>query len=223
MIAGQTDIRKKGFYCPSDTIYFNIWSKRFILSAKKHAPWAHIHVHIFDPIASDFTWCNDNNLTMSSEITPIEYAITQEQKLAYWVNTRFTRIPEIYNNDTCFISIDSDSIFKNDLAEDVFDQDLQSSWVSTRSKSINVSLGSAVGFGNDNSRYILKQQLENTMPLRWNLDQESLDIMLTRDQIKPMDLRYSDFYTQPESYIWTGKGNRKFKDQFAKLAEEYTI
>jgi hypothetical protein len=221
MINGQINIRKKGFYCPSDTIYFNTWSKLFILSAKKHAPWAHIHVHIFDPVATDIAWCEENAITMSSEITPIEYSITQEQKLAYWVNSRFTRIPEIYNDTTCFISIDSDSIFKNDLSEKIFDQDTAVSWVTTRSKNLNVSLGSAVGFGADNARHILKKHIENLQPFRWNLDQEVFDTMILDKQITPMDLRYSDFYTNPKSYIWTGKGNRKFKDQFAKLAEEY--
>ena len=214
-------IFKKGFYCASDTVYFNNWSKRFILSAKKHAPWAHIHVHIFDSTNDDADWCEKNNVSMTSEVTPSEYSMTQESKLAYWVNARFVRIPELYNDATCVISIDSDSIFKNDLTEEMFDQDIQSSWVTTRSKNVNVSLGSAVGFGADNARHILKNHLENSLPFRWNLDQEMLDVMIVNSEIQAMDLRYSDFYTQPDSYIWTGKGNRKFKDQFAKLAEEY--
>jgi hypothetical protein len=61
-------IDKKGFYCPSDTVYFNEWTKLFIKSAKIHAPWAHIHVHIFDAIDEDVAWCIKNEVSILSLI-----------------------------------------------------------------------------------------------------------------------------------------------------------
>jgi hypothetical protein len=108
-------IDKKGFYCSSDTVYFNSWTKLFILSAKKYAPWAHIHVHIFDPVDADYNWCNKNNISISSEITPTQYTETIDTKKGYWVNMRFVRLAELYSNSTSVIAIDSDSLFVQKL------------------------------------------------------------------------------------------------------------
>lgn len=214
-------IDKKGFYCPSDTVYFNEWTKLFIKSAKIHAPWAHIHVHIFDATEDDVLWCNNHNVSITTEVTPEEYCTTPESKKGYWVTTRFIRLPEIYNDNTSVIAIDSDSLFKNDLAESTFDADLENSWVTVRGED-NASLGSALGFGPDNVRHVYREKLlEHKDSLRWFLDQEILDTMLKHKEINMMDLRYSDFTSQLTSYVWTGKGSRKFKKKFAALAEEY--
>lgn len=214
-------INKKGFYCPSDTIYFNDWTKLFIKSANVHAPWAHIHVHIFDATPSDIDWCKSNNVSVTTEDTPEQYCLSSDSKKGYWVNMRFIRLVDIYDDTTKVIAIDSDSLFKNTLSEKQFDIDLKSSWVTVRGED-NASLGSAVGFGKDNVRHAFKNKFsayENN--LRWFLDQEILDMMLKNNEIGNMDLRYSDFYTQPDSFIWTGKGGRKFKNRFAALADEY--
>jgi len=214
-------ISKKGFYCPSDTGYFNTWTKLFIKSAKIHAPWAHIHVHIFDGTPEDQTWCLENNVTVTIETTPLEYSTNIDTKKAFWVNTRFIRIPELFNDNTAIIAIDSDSLFKNALSEQQFDNDLQNSWVTVRGEEKS-SLGSAVGFGPDIVRHIYREKLlEHKNNLKWFLDQNVLDSMLKDKKIKEMDLRYSDFTSQPDSIIWTGKGDRKFKKRFAALADNY--
>ena len=214
-------IDKKGFYCPSDTVYFNNWTKLFILSAKQYAPWAHIHVHIFDSIESDYDWCNKNNISISSEVTPSQYCDNIETKKGYWVNTRFIRLPELYFDTTPVIAIDSDSLLIQPLSEYQFDQDLAHSWVTVRGVE-DLSLGSAVGFGLDNVRHIYREKLlEHSNNLRWFLDQEILDGMLKDSLIGKMNIKYSDFKYNNESYIWSGKGNRKFKKTFMALAEEY--
>lgn len=214
-------INKKCFYCPSDTEYFNTWTKNFIKSARIHAPWAHIHLHIFDSTTEDVQWCLDNNISVTTENTPPEYSINLETKKAYWVNTRFIRIPELFDDNVSLIAIDSDSLFKNNLTESQFDNDLQTSWVTVRGEN-NASLGSAVGFSNDNSRFLLREKLlEHRHNLKWFLDQQILDSMLLKKEIGTMDLRYSDFFTQPNSFVWTGKGDRKFKKKFAALTDYY--
>ena len=214
-------IDKKGFYCSSDTVYFNNWTKLFILSAKQYAPWAHIHVHIFDSIESDYDWCKKNNISISSEVTPSQYSDNIETKKGYWVNARFIRLPELYVDTTPVISIDSDSLLIQPLSEYQFDQDLARSWVTVRGAE-DLSLGSAVGVGADNVRHIYREKLlEHKDNLRWFLDQETLDSMLKNNLIGKMNTRYSDFKYNNESYIWTGKGNRKFKKTFMRLAEEY--
>jgi len=151
-------IDKKGFYCSSDTLYFNNWTKLFILSAKQYAPWAHIHVHIFDSTESDYDWCNKNNISISSEITPTQYTETVDTKKAYWSNARFIRLPELYSDSTSVITVDSDSLFVQPLSEYQFDQDLSCSWVTVRGAE-DLSLASAIGFGPDNVRHIYRKKL----------------------------------------------------------------
>jgi hypothetical protein len=217
----MSKILKKGFYCPSDSVYFNTWTKLFIKSAKIYAPWAHIHVHIFDGTADDQAWCLENSVTVTTEATPLEYSTNIDTKKAFWVNTRFIRIPELFDDTTAIIAIDSDSLFKNPLTEQQFDKDLQNSWVTVRGEEKS-SLGSAVGFSTDITRHVYREKLlEHKNNLKWFLDQNILDIMLKDKKIKEMDLRYSDFTSQPDSIIWTGKGDRKFKKRFAALADEY--
>ena len=214
-------ISKKGFYCPSDTVYFNNWTKLFIKSVKIHCPWAHIHVHIFDGTEEDKTWCLQNNVSITLEKTPVKYSTNIETKRAFWVNTRFIRITELFDDSISLIAIDSDSLFKNDLTEKQFDNDLSKSWVTVRGEN-KASLGSAVGFGPDTVRYILREKLlERIDNLKWYLDQHVLDDMLKNKQINEMDLRYSDFTSQSSSFVWTGKGDRKFKKKFAALADNY--
>lgn len=214
-------ISKKGFYCPSDTVYFNTWTKLFIKSAKVHCPWAHIHVHIFDGTEADKTWCLQNNVSVTVENTPQEYSTHIETKRAFWVNARFIRITELFDDSTPLIAIDSDSLFQNNLTEKQFDSDLHKSWVTVRGED-KASLGSAVGLGPDSVRYVLRDKLlEHMKNLKWYLDQHILDELLKSNQIAEMDLRYSDFTSQPSSFVWTGKGDRKFKKKFAALAEEY--
>ena len=214
-------ISMKGFYCPSDTVYFNTWTKLFIKSAKVHCPWAHIHVHIFDGTKEDQSWCLANNVSVTIEETPQEYSTNIETKRAFWVNARFIRITELFDDSTPLIAIDSDSLFKNTLTEKQFDNDLISSWVTVRRED-KASLGSAVGFGPDLVRYTFREKLlEHINNLKWYLDQQVLDNMLQNKQIDEMDLRYSDFTSQSSSVVWTGKGNRKFKKKFSALADEY--
>jgi hypothetical protein len=220
-------INKKGFYCSSDSVYFNTWTKLFIASTKKHAPWAHIHVHVFDAVDEDIVWCQQNGVSITTEITSPEYSESLELKKDFWVNMRFVRIPEIYDDSTPLVAVDSDSLFKNDLSEEEFDRDMQHSWVTTRQmKKLDyiTSLGSGVGFGNDPARHILRTKLlENSKQLRWWLDQTILDAMLISDEINAMDLRYNDFTYNPTSYIWSGKGKRKFEENFHTLANYYRI
>jgi hypothetical protein len=85
-------------------------------------------------------------------------------------------------------------------------------------------LASAVGYGMDNARTIYADRMRhirNTGRLAWADDQKLLDTMLDNNEISAMDLRYSDFKFRDESYIWTGKGDRKFKVKFDDMLSRY--
>lgn len=212
------------FYCPSDSGYFNQWTKLFILSAKEHAPWAKVHVHIFDITEDDKRWCEKNSVSYTYETTPEEFSSTIETKKDFWVNIRFCRIPEIFQDNVTVLSIDSDSLFNKKLELEEFKSDTVFDWVAVRDKG-NGSLGSCVLFSKDSpARHILRDRLISHWgkdTFKWYLDQEILDQMLEENLIKPFSMKYTDYTCKPFSTIWTGKGDRKFKKHFPILANKY--
>lgn len=214
-------INKKGFYLACDHVYFEILAKTFVLSAKVHAPWAHVHLHIFDGTTEDQNWATTHACSITVESTPANYADTEDHRRAYWVNMRFVRLPELYDDQTCVISVDADSVFARSLTETQFDLDLAHSWVTTAKKREQRSLGSAVGFAADQARHQLKQALLDLPQLEWYQDQIIMDQLLDTGTLQAMDQRYSDFKMTNNSYIWTGKGERKFKQQFRQLSQLY--
>lgn len=213
-----------GFYCPCDTKYFNDFGKIFALSATEFAPWAHIHFHIFDGTDADIEYCKSKGFTYTIESTPERFSLNLETKKDYWVNIRFVRIPEIYDDSTLVMSIDADSVFVKPLSFEKFKLDLSKSWTTIAAKREQLSLGSAVGFSNDNARFILAKKLLDYLPtdeFKWCLDQKLLDELIASNDLDTMDLRYSDFKMNDESFVWTGKGNRKFKQTFSTLINDY--
>lgn len=220
----MSKIVKPGFYCPCDTKYFNEFGKVLAASIKTHVPWAHLHFHIFDATHDDIKYCQDRGFSVTEERTPANYNTDLEKRKDYWVNIRFVRIPEIYEDSTPLLSIDADSIFVKNISKETFLEDLKSSWVTVAGKREQLSLGSAVGFGIDDARHILSNKLNkflNTPDFKWCLDQKMLDEMLLEKTINEMDLRYSDYKMNEGSYVWTGKGNRKYKKIFSELVDKY--
>lgn len=213
-------VNRKGFYLACDHVYFNTLAKTFVLSARQHAPWAHVHLHLFDGTAQDQDWAHQHHCTVTIEPTPEQYA-TPEQRRGYWVNMRFVRLPELYENTTPVISVDADSVFARELLESDFDADMTHSWVTTAKKREQRSLGSAVGFAADPARHQLRGALLALPELAWYQDQIEMDRLLDQGVFEAQDRRYSDFKMTADSYIWTGKGDRKYKSSFQILSASY--
>jgi hypothetical protein len=217
-------INKPGFFCGCNIDYFQSWGRVFGLSVKTHAPWAHVHYHIFDGTESDIDYCQQQGFTVSTELTPEKYNQDIESRKAYWSNMRWVRAAETFDKSTPVISIDADSIMVRDLPQQKFLQDLQHSWVPTAPKREQLSLASAVGYGLDNAREIYSNMMLDILKnsrLAWADDQKLLDIMISNNQIQKMDLQYTDFKFRDDSYIWTGKGDRKFKVKFNEMLAVY--
>jgi hypothetical protein len=111
------------------------------------------------------------------------------------------------------------------LPQAVFEKDLEKSWVPTATKRDTLSLCSAMGFGLDNARYIIRDKLKHiydTGRLTWALDQRLCDEMLAAGQLQQMDLKYTFYkFGKSDPYIWTGKGDRVGKELFVNAAKEY--
>jgi hypothetical protein len=206
-------ITQPGFMCGCDTLYFNQLGKILYASVREHAPWAHMHFHIFDATTDDLAWTSSQeNCSASSEVTPAEYNQNIEQRRAYWSNMRWVRVLDYYDDTTPVMDIDADCVMVKPLSQEQFLSDLQRSWVPTAPKRDQRSLASAVGFAPDQARYRFAELLldiKNNSYFRWADDQRMLDIMIDTGEISLMDLRYTDYKFKDSSYVWTGKGERK--------------
>ena len=155
----KNKITKHGFMLACDTVYLNNWTKPLFFSIQKYCPWAHIHIHVFDPVPSDIVWLSSHNCSYSTENTPSEFTDIASKGL-YWSVARYARVLEIYTDDTLVIDLDVDSVVVNSIPQKEFLKDLESSWVPTRLKGGQIkSLASAVGFGADRARYIFAELL----------------------------------------------------------------
>jgi hypothetical protein len=222
----KNKINKHGFMLACDTVYLNNWTKPLFFSIQKYCSWAHIHIHVFDPTPSDIVWLSSHNCSYSTENTPSEFTDWASKGL-YWSVARYARVLEIYTDDTLVIDLDVDSVVVNPIPQTEFLKDLESSWVPTRLKGGQIkSLASAVGFVADRTRYILAELLMDAYKnnkLVFAADQAILNGMIGRNEIKKMDLRYTDykFGKNGVSYIWTGKGDRVKEPKFVKMIDQY--
>lgn len=217
-------ISKHGFMLACDTIYFNNWAKVLFYSLKENSPWAHVHFHLFDPTTDDINWVSNRECSYTFEMTPEKYVSSIDLKKMYWVTARYTRFAEIYDDSTMAINLDADSIAVTPLSYEIFETDLKSSWVPTALKREQLSLCSAFGFGLDNTRHILRKKYLEVMDTPnwfWTFDQRLVDKMLELNEVSAMDLRYTDFKFKDTSYIWTGKGDRVYKERFKEASEKY--
>lgn len=213
-----------GFFLGCDSKYFLSWGRVFISSLRKHAPWASVHVHLFDPTPQAYDYILEHQLPATAENIPEKYSQSIELKKAYYSNVRWIRAIELYRDNVPFVCQDADSIMVKDLSKEVFLKDLEKSWVPVAPKRIHQSLASAAGFGPDQARTIfLKKMQEKLDNLQWADDQLIFDQMINDAQIEKMDLRYTDFKFSDNSYIWTGKGDRKFKEKYQSLVAFYSL
>jgi hypothetical protein len=214
---------RKGFYCASDSVYFNLHSQALFKSIRIHAPWAHCHAHIWDANPQDRNWCEQMGVSFSESITPSEY-VTAEQRRGYWVCARFALIPELYSDDVPVIALDADSIFRKHVTEKEYDCDVEFSWSANREyKNLPFrAQGSSAAFAAHHSaRHQLRQKLQDHQPWRWHLDEELLDEMVAQGLMKSNTMKYGDYKMRSISPVWTGKGDRKNQLIFKPVQQHY--
>ena len=219
----QRKIDRKGFYCASDSVYFNLHSQALFQSIRIHAPWAHCHAHIWDCTEQDRILCGQMGISFTESVTPSEYK-TLEQRRGYWVCARFALIPELYTDATPVIALDADSIVRKNITEEQYDRDVKFSWSANR-EYMNLPFkaqGSSAAFAAlDPARHQLRQKLQRYHPWRWDLDEQLLDEMVAQGVMKTMTMRYGDYKMRQENPIWSGKGDRKQQPWFQQLQAHY--
>jgi len=220
-IQGNLNISKNSFFIGSDSIYMELYTKFLALSLKKYAPWANIHLHIFNPTLEQIQWCIKNTITCT-----YEYVKLEKEPNTYYACVRFIRIPEIFKNDTRIITLDADGIAIKDIDEKIFMDFTNHSAVMWREKQ-KTSLASSVFFGNDSFRFLYSDRLTyyfKNDSFNWFLDQNILDQLIKLEHVKTT---ISNIWGNPKigknTLIWTAKGEKKFNLEFQKLQKQYNI
>jgi hypothetical protein len=198
------------FYIPCDTVFFNLFAKAFFKSAKRYAPEINVHCHLFDATSKDINWCSKNGISLTTEITPINLS-TAEEKRAFWVNIRFCRITDIFDDASTVMALDADSVVVNCISLEQFSNDIETDWVTIRPNGRG-ALGGCVAFAPfGQSRHELRKRLEEQLQsFEWFLDQRILNDLIKEDVIGTFSTKYLDCAFTDQSKIWSGKGKTKY-------------
>ena len=219
-ILGQTNISGNSFFFAADAVYFEQFGKSLAKSLRKHASWANIHVHLYNPKDDQIEWCRKNQLTASYEYIPEDC----KDLRTYYACVRFIRIPEIFKSDARIISLDCDGIAVSPITKDKFLKDTEKSAVLWRSKNQRV-LASSIFFGADNFRVKLAERLTpyfETDSFKWFLDQVVMAEMMHDNEVSIVEFRdWGNPKIGVNTLIWTVKGDQKSDPEFQKLINLY--
>jgi hypothetical protein len=209
----------KFFYFAADSKYFELYGKALALSLLRHAPWASIHVHLYNPTIEQINWCDKKNVSFTKEtIDP-----TNPEFKTLCACIRFIRIAEIFDQSSKIISFDCDVIANNLIPEEIFLQDTAASGITIRKG--GKSLASAISFGLDNFRNEYRKRLLSHFEkdeIYWFLDQDVLDTMMLESPLRQLSPVWTSTKMTPDRMIWTAKGDRKDANvQYTDLLKYY--
>jgi hypothetical protein len=205
-----------------DNNYFFDHACSFILSADKNN--FNTHIHIVNPSADTIILTSKlkslvkNNLTFSFndvDITNWDPAWLYP----YYASLRFLVLPEIIKHAKKVIILDIDSLVLKEfkfptkpvgyfLREE--NPRLPTSWEREGSR-----VNAGIVYFDINSMYHIRNLIRilNSLDLRWYRDQIALHRALNRIPIRLCHVFGNDFLDSDfleDSFIWTGKGNRKY-------------
>lgn len=219
-ILGHVNISNNSFYFAADSLYFENYGKALVSSLKARAPWAHIHVHLFNPLVDQFDWLTNHNSTYSYEYVD---PLLKEIK-TYYACVRFIRVPEIFTKEARVISLDADGIAVRPITEEKFISDTNVSKVLWREKH-QQSLASSVLYGPDKFRFKYAKRLRQRFlndDYQWFLDQDIMDEMIATNDVETFtDRDWGNAKIGKKTLIWSAKGDKKNNEEFQKLLQEY--
>jgi hypothetical protein len=207
------------FYFAADSKYFDAYGKALALSLLKHAPWAKVHVHLYNPSPDQRIWCDQRKISFTEDI--IDESNPEFRTLCACI--RFIRISEIFDQSARVISFDCDVIANNTIDKDIFFEDTETSSITIRKG--GKSLASAISFGLDTFRDEFRKRLLNHFEkdeIYWFLDQDVLDAMMRESPLRQLNPAWTSTKMTPDRMIWTAKGDRKNANvQYVNLLKYY--
>jgi hypothetical protein len=207
------------FYFAADSKYFDLYGKALALSLLQHAPWATVHVHLYNPAADQLEWCSQKNVSYTTELIDIN----DKEFNTLCACIRFIRIPEIFDPSAKIISFDCDVLVNKTIPLDKFLEATDNSKITIRKG--GKSLASAISFGSDDFRNRYSTRLKENFKegnIYWFLDQDILDSMMIENPIPQLSSEWTGTKMTPDRMIWTAKGSRKHEnEQYVNLLNFY--
>ncbi len=191
-----------------------------------------LHLHIVNPIKKDLLRLDQykrvahqlsggkSNLTYSYELTDLS-ALTQDEIYTYYACSRFLIAPIFLNQNNCTLLItDVDAFFNQHLPEfeqvdiALFLRESLKGTIGGEEEGTKIAAGllylsqSSHSFAQE-----VAQTIYDAQNFEWFLDQKALHHIYKKNQqkyqFKNIDETILDWKFKENSYIWTGKGNRK--------------
>jgi hypothetical protein len=207
------------FYFAADSKYFDLYGKALALSLIQHAPWANVHVHLYNATDKQLEWCSQKNVSYTNELIDVD----DKEFNTLCACIRFIRIPEIFDPAAKIISFDCDVIANKTIPLTKFLEATVISKITIRKG--GKSLASAISFGNDDFRNIYSTRLYESFKqgnIYWFLDQDILDTMMMEKSIPQLSSEWTGTKMTPDRMIWTAKGSRKHEnEQYVNLLNFY--
>jgi hypothetical protein len=207
------------FYFAADSKYFDLYGKALALSLLQHAPWAKVHVHLYNPTDKQLEWCSQKNISYTNELLDVD----DKEFNTLCACIRFIRIPEIFDPAAKIISFDCDVIANKTIPLIKFLEATNISKITIRKG--GKSLASAISFGDDDFRNTYSTRLQESFKqgnIYWFLDQDILDAMMIEKSIPRLSSEWTGTKMTPERMIWTAKGSRKHEnEQYVNLLNFY--
>lgn len=207
------------FYFAADSKYFDLYGKALALSLLQHAPWANIHVHLYNATNEQIAWCCQKNISYTNELIDVN----NKEFNTLCACIRFIRIPEIFDPSAKIISFDCDVIANTTIPLTKFLEATSLSKITIRKG--GKSLASAISFGSDNFRNTYSTRLRESFKqenIYWFLDQDILDHMMLEKPIPQLSSEWTGTKMTPDRMIWTAKGSRKHEnEQYVTLLNFY--
>jgi hypothetical protein len=225
-------------YSSCDDHYFAQYGEALVGSAMKNAPATHVHLHLVDPepdtLQTLSTWKgNSTRFSYTFERPHLENQ-TNDFRKCYYASIRFVRIAEVLRQGAGdVLCIDVDSVIRGPIEEVRDLHPMSDIMLRLRPKRKDwrwAILASAVFFrrtaNTDSFSLRLSERIKrhlSSLDVRWGIDQQCIYATLRQSNIAASNLPtvFTDFDFAEESYIWTGKGDRKCSDRFRRSLQAH--
>ena len=195
--------------------------------------WEHVHQSLFVPAAQRWNPVPDQQphrsyyeRTVNAMGKGGDTSLLERMQKTYYACARFSRLSELICNQPV-LAIDVDAVIRRpipalDPKPDFFIHHISGKKARYLAGGLwlNPTTGCR-GFMQEYSQ-LLRENFENDF-VYWGLDQDLLDIVVTKYAHAHLPTEYIDWNMKDHSYIWTAKGTRKDLEIFVNEQRKYSV
>lgn len=194
----------------SDKEYYNKWGITFLKTLNHHVPWLTLHCHLVNA-------CDAITLPYVNYTHEETTFVNDEQKLGYLQAVRFLAVANKFTNNESVIVLDCDCLCVKPFTKEKFSELFDHQYVLRYNKKDRRWMAGFVTFKDNAFRQAYANELMkkpfNEWPVGW--DQEVMKLICEKyNFVELSDEWMSLMKYNGKSYFFTGKGNKKFKENY---------